>query len=59
VHDIVNAGTEPALSLHVYGPRLEAMTYYRTDDQSGKLLPHRLERVEPILEATTMTVPPA
>jgi hypothetical protein len=29
VHDIVNLGSTPAISVHVYGPRLTAMTYYR------------------------------
>jgi hypothetical protein len=29
VHDIVNAGETPAISVHVYAPRLTSMTYYR------------------------------
>ena len=29
VHDIVNAGAAPAISVHVYAPRLTSMTYYR------------------------------
>lgn len=29
VHDIVNLGAVPALSVHVYAPRLTSMTYYR------------------------------
>ena len=29
VHDIVNAGDTPAISVHVYAPRLTSMTYYR------------------------------
>jgi hypothetical protein len=28
VHEIVNLGPVPAISVHVYGPRLTAMTYY-------------------------------
>jgi mannose-6-phosphate isomerase-like protein (cupin superfamily) len=28
VHDIVNLGTVPAISVHVYAPRLTNMTYY-------------------------------
>jgi oxalate decarboxylase/phosphoglucose isomerase-like protein (cupin superfamily) len=32
VHRIVNAGTEPAVSLHVYAPALRQMTRYRLDD---------------------------
>jgi hypothetical protein len=55
VHDVVNTAAEPAVSLHVYGPRLEAMTYYRIDDQSGRLIPDRLERLEPIVEAMPLT----
>jgi hypothetical protein len=29
VHDIVNAGEKPAISVHVYAPRLTSMTYYQ------------------------------
>jgi hypothetical protein len=29
IHRIVNAATRPAVSLHVYGPALRAMTRYR------------------------------
>ena len=29
VHDIVNMGAVPAISVHVYAPRLTSMTYYR------------------------------
>jgi predicted metal-dependent enzyme (double-stranded beta helix superfamily) len=29
VHDIANAGDTPAISVHVYAPRLTSMTYYR------------------------------
>ncbi|HEY5025015.1 MAG TPA: cysteine dioxygenase family protein [Acidimicrobiales bacterium] len=32
VHDIVNAGETPAISVHVYAPRLTSMTYYRFTD---------------------------
>jgi mannose-6-phosphate isomerase-like protein (cupin superfamily) len=32
VHRIVNAGTVPAVSLHVYAPALREMTRYRIDD---------------------------
>jgi len=46
VHDIVNSGAVPAVSLHVYGPRLEAMTYYRIDERSGRLLRDRSEPVD-------------
>jgi hypothetical protein len=39
VHDIVNDGPEAALSVHVYGPRLTDMTYYRVS--GGVLEPLR------------------
>ncbi|WP_239075705.1 cysteine dioxygenase [Planosporangium flavigriseum] len=32
VHRIVNSGTAPAISLHVYAPALREMTRYRVDD---------------------------
>ncbi|GAA3271972.1 cysteine dioxygenase family protein [Dactylosporangium vinaceum] len=32
VHRIVNAGTRPAVTVHVYGPALTAMTRYRLHD---------------------------
>ena len=28
IHEIVNRGPGPAVSVHVYAPRLRAMTYY-------------------------------
>lgn len=28
LHDVVNNGTEPALSVHAYSPRLDQMTHY-------------------------------
>lgn len=31
IHRIVNGGTTPAVSVHVYGPALRAMTRYRLD----------------------------
>lgn len=32
VHDVVNLGTAPAVSVHVYAPRLTTMTYYEITD---------------------------
>jgi hypothetical protein len=32
VHDIVNDGSAPAVSVHVYAPRLTSMTHYRLDN---------------------------
>jgi mannose-6-phosphate isomerase-like protein (cupin superfamily) len=42
IHRIVNAGLQPAVSLHVYGPALQEMTRYRVDD--GRLLVSAVER---------------
>lgn len=36
IHDVVNAGTEPAVSLHAYSPSLPAMTRYEL--VGGRLL---------------------
>ena len=36
VHDVVNPGDEPALSIHVYAPRLVSMTFY--DDRPARFL---------------------
>jgi hypothetical protein len=38
VHQVGNGGTEPAVSVHVYAPRLTVMNTYRVED-------NRLERV--------------
>ena len=35
VHDVVNVGTEVALSVHVYSPALESMTFY--DHRAGRV----------------------
>lgn len=32
VHDVVNLGTEPAVSIHAYSPRLTYMKYYSVED---------------------------
>jgi len=32
VHDIINVGEVPAISVHVYAPPLTTMTYYRIDE---------------------------
>jgi len=32
VHDVVNQGSETAVSIHVYSPRLTSMTYYGLED---------------------------
>ena len=37
VHDVTATGPRPAVSLHVYSPRLLTMTRYRLDEQ-GTLL---------------------
>ena len=33
IHDVVNSGDAPAISVHVYAPRLNSMTYYRMADR--------------------------
>jgi hypothetical protein len=47
VHDIVNDGAEGAVSVHVYGPKLETMTYYELGD-NGRLDAVRTELIEPV-----------
>ncbi len=50
VHDIVNDGPAAAVSVHVYAPRLTAMTNYRLDDGvllPGKTVHYRLGDVVP------------
>jgi predicted metal-dependent enzyme (double-stranded beta helix superfamily) len=42
IHRIVNTGTRPAISVHVYGPRLESMTRYAMD--ARRLRVARVER---------------
>ncbi|GIG01759.1 cysteine dioxygenase [Catellatospora citrea] len=42
VHQIVNAGPEPAVSVHVYGPELTSMTRYQL--QHGRLLVAAVDR---------------
>ena len=41
VHDVVNEGPEPALSLHVYSPGLSSMTFYAMEDD--QLVARRVE----------------
>jgi predicted metal-dependent enzyme (double-stranded beta helix superfamily) len=50
VHDIVNDGSSPAVSVHVYAPRLTSMTHYRLDDgvlHAGTTVHYRLGEVVP------------
>lgn len=42
IHQIVNRGSRPAVSLHVYGPALTRMTRYRIE--GDRLLPAAVER---------------
>jgi hypothetical protein len=35
VHDLTNDGEAQAVSVHVYGPRLSTMSYYRLDRRGG------------------------
>jgi hypothetical protein len=47
IHDLSNDGDTGAVSVHVYGPRLERMTYYRLD-RTGRLATVRSERIPPV-----------
>jgi predicted metal-dependent enzyme (double-stranded beta helix superfamily) len=47
IHDIVNDSGEDAVSVHVYGPKLETMSYYRLGDR-GRLDTVRTEFIEPV-----------
>jgi hypothetical protein len=47
VHDLVNDGGKEAISVHVYGPRLSTMSYYRLD-RRGRLGVMRTESVPPV-----------
>lgn len=50
VHDIVNLGTTPALSVHVYAPRLTTMTFYEITEgrlETGRTVRYRLGEVTP------------
>lgn len=38
VHDIVNASTSTAISVHVYAPRMTSMTYYRWAENTFEAL---------------------
>lgn len=45
VHDIVNTGKTPAISVHVYAPRLTSMTYYQLTEgslEAGTTVRYRL-----------------
>ena len=42
IHQVTNASSEPAVSLHVYGPALRQMTRYRVED--GRLHVTAVER---------------
>ena len=35
IHDVVNGGQGPALSIHVYSPRLRSMTFYENRPDRG------------------------
>ncbi len=41
VHDVVNEGPEPVLSLHVYSPGLRSMTFYGVEED--RLVSRRVE----------------
>ncbi len=47
IHDLTNYHDEQAISVHVYGPRLTSMTYFRVD-RVGKLVPRRVQALTPV-----------
>ena len=50
IHDVVNDSSRPAVSVHVYAPRLTAMTHYRIVDgllRAEKTVHYRLGAVMP------------
>jgi predicted metal-dependent enzyme (double-stranded beta helix superfamily) len=50
IHDIANLGTTPALSVHVYAPRLTTMTFYEVRDgrlETGRTIRYRLDEATP------------
>jgi predicted metal-dependent enzyme (double-stranded beta helix superfamily) len=42
IHDVVNHGSRPALSIHVYSPRLRSMTFYDHGPGTG-IVPVRID----------------
>jgi predicted metal-dependent enzyme (double-stranded beta helix superfamily) len=44
IHDVVNHGSLPAVSVHVYAPRLTSMTHYRII--GGRLRPEKTVRYQ-------------
>lgn len=40
LHDVLNTGSEPAVSIHAYSPPLTRMTYWATTE-NGRLVPAR------------------
>lgn len=48
IHDVVNGGERPALSIHVYSPRLRSMTFYENRPGRG-LAPVRTRMSRPDL----------
>ncbi len=58
VHDLINDDDLPAVSVHVYGPRLTSMSYYGLSDD-GRLDRVRTEAVPPLgpFDATSVHDP--
>ena len=46
IHDVVNVGWRPALTIHVYSPRLRSMTFYEQGPGSA-ISAARTEHSEP------------
>lgn len=45
IHQVVNSGTAPAISVHAYAPALATQTYYRLEGDGRRLTPVRTEAV--------------
>ncbi|MFD3451107.1 cysteine dioxygenase [Streptomyces sp. NPDC058691] len=57
VHDVVNASTAPAVSVHAYSPPLTAMAYYAVDD-TGSLRRTRTVLTDAPEPAAALPAPP-
>lgn len=56
IHEVRNAGTSPAVSIHVYAPSLEGMTFYELTGDTERL---RVGRTETVDDASTASTRPS
>ena len=57
IHDVVNTGAAPAVSVHAYSPPLRSMTYYATGAYGVRKVRTVLTE-EPEPAAPTLTIGP-